>query len=114
MTYPLLDFHRSQQITLRLIANQLLPEADKHRRTYVHGELSTIRPQLQPPAREFHVYCSDSNYGAIELLNELLIAGLRGVLRAGLLAPHRSTGLAIADGSSSCVASCGSQPSPPA
>jgi len=61
-----------QDITLRLIAERLLPTG--HPRTYVQGEL-ICRATLPLPAprlgRRFHAYCSSHNEGAAELLGEV-------------------------------------------
>lgn len=38
---------------------------------FVQGEMSNQRPSLPPPKASFHVYCSASNPGAIELMHEL-------------------------------------------
>jgi len=61
-----------QDVTLRLIAERLLPE--RRCATYVHGELlSHPMPTLPPPraGRRFHAYCDVHNVGAAALLREV-------------------------------------------
>ena len=61
-----------QQVTLRLIAESLLP-AEKRGSTYVQGELINKAIRLAPPSGDstFHLYCSQHNPGAAALLAEL-------------------------------------------
>jgi len=59
-----------QRMTLRLIAEQLLPEAVRGT-TFVRGELSRCPPPARLPATRCHVYCSPHNAGALELVHEL-------------------------------------------
>ena len=64
-----------QDVTLRLIAERLLPE--RRCATYVHGELlSHPMPTLPPPraGRRFHAYCDVHNVGAAALLRPALCA----------------------------------------
>jgi len=65
-----------QDVTMRLIAERLLPNASGA--TYVDRELvsRTILP-LGPPRAEKHVYCSARNPGALELMLE--VARARGL-----------------------------------
>ena len=60
-----------QIVTIRLIAERMLPEMHASK-TYVNGELSRQRP-IPPPVRagHHHVYCSPHNVGALELVREV-------------------------------------------
>ena len=59
-----------QDVTMRLIAERLLPDAAGT--TYVDRELISRRPKpLPPPKARFHVYCSAHNPGAAELMDEI-------------------------------------------
>ena len=59
-----------QDITMRLIAERLLP--DGVGATYVDREIvnQKLKP-LGPASRGFHVYCSERNPGALELMEEV-------------------------------------------
>ena len=60
-----------QDVTMRLIAERLLPEAPPASPYYVHGELSTQRPKMpRMHGGQHHVYCSQNNAGALELLQQ--------------------------------------------
>jgi len=65
-----------QDITMRLIAERLLG-ADAAGATYVDSEIVSkkLKP-LPPPAATFHIYCSELNLGAAELMAE--VADKRG------------------------------------
>jgi len=69
-----------QDVTLRLIANSVLP-AD-YGETYVQGELISKKPSpLMPPKKHvYHVYCSPFNPGGEALLAEL--AAMRDITLA--------------------------------
>jgi len=60
-----------QDVTMRLIAERLLPSNAIHA-TYVDNEI-TRRPSkpLPPPRASFHVYCSAFNLGALALMKEV-------------------------------------------
>jgi hypothetical protein len=60
-----------QDVTMRSIAEQVvLPDAGGT--TYVDCELVNQKlTALPPPSAVYHVYCSDANPGAVELLTEL-------------------------------------------
>jgi len=61
----------SQDVTVRLIADQLLPEAVRGT-TYLRGELSRRRPTpALLPAGSYHVFCSSHNLGVLELISEI-------------------------------------------
>lgn len=63
-----------QDVTMRLIAERLLP-AGAAGSTYVDNEvISRKRRPLPPPQRTFHVYCSELNPGAAALLDEVALA----------------------------------------
>ena len=54
--------------TLRCIADRLLP--DGHEQTYLQREIINEKAVFQPPTMRFHIYCSDKNRGAMQLLEE--------------------------------------------
>jgi hypothetical protein len=59
-----------QDVTMRLIAERLLPAA--HPPVYLQGEVAAQPPaSLEAPRREHHLYCSASNAGAARLVAEL-------------------------------------------
>jgi len=59
-----------QDVTMRLIADRLLPAAPNS--TFVDNEIVSHQPApLQPPNGSFHVYCSSFNAGALGLMNEV-------------------------------------------
>ena len=64
-----------QDVTLRLIAEAMLPEVGggKEARTYLQGELRRADVSLPKPrgGLRFHVYCSPYNAGAVELMAEV-------------------------------------------
>ena len=71
IAYPPIEWNRIglfQDVTMRLIAERLLPDASD--KMYVDGELISqkLRP-LMPPShgRTHHVYCSPHNPGALGL-----------------------------------------------
>ena len=77
-SYEPIEWNRighSQDVTMRLIAERLLPDCrDGQRRTYVPGEVaSALRPAPKPlsQGRQYHVYCSPANIGAMQLMYEL-------------------------------------------
>jgi len=61
-----------QVVTMRLLAERLLPESARGQ-VYVDKEIRRTRSRLAPPQGDhsFHVFCSDSNAGAAALLTEL-------------------------------------------
>jgi len=60
-----------QDVTMRLIAERLLA-ADAAGTTYVDREIiSRKREPLSPPSSSYHVYCSELNLGAKELVAEV-------------------------------------------
>ena len=60
-----------QDVTMRLIAEQLLPERVRGT-TYLRGELARLRPSLPRLQRGCcHVYCSPHNAGASALMREV-------------------------------------------
>ena len=60
-----------QDVTLRLIAEQLLPEG--YGKTYVQGEIvSRNLPALRVPSNKFHIFRSEHNPGAEEFVTELM------------------------------------------
>jgi len=74
-----------QDVTLRCIAERLLP--DGHGRTYLQREIVHEKIVLQPPTKGYHVYCSQKNEGAMQLMQEF--ASDRGLTLK--LAPSRLT-----------------------
>ena len=68
-----------QDVTRRLIAEQLLPSADSSPMSthdgslavYVQDEVANGTVDIPPPAGSFHVYCSAHNPGAWERVREL-------------------------------------------
>ena len=73
--HPPIEWNRFadlQDVTMRLIAERLLPDA-KYTRTFVKGEIGQTQIKLPPPleGREFHLYCSPYNMGALKLGEEL-------------------------------------------
>jgi len=59
-----------QDVTMRLIAERLLPDAAGA--TYVDKEIVSQRLKpLATPEKAFHIYCSALNPGAAELMNEV-------------------------------------------
>ena len=72
-----------QSVTMRLIAERLLPDAAGT--TYVDGELISQQFQPLPPPRDkhtHHIYCSEHNPGASALMTEL--AHQRGLASLGV------------------------------
>ena len=64
-----------QDVTMRLIAERLLPDAAGA--TYVDKEIVSQRLKpLHAPERAFHIYCSALNPGAVELISEVSRLGL--------------------------------------
>lgn len=65
-----------QDVTLRLVAERLLPmyQGVSQRLTYVQGETIHKKPALKKPSsgKKFHVYCSPLNPGAAELMEEVV------------------------------------------
>ena len=61
-----------QDVTIRLIAERLLPAAPPGSPYYVNSELSAQRPVL-PRLKDgqHHVFCSQNNVGALELLQQI-------------------------------------------
>ena len=61
-----------QKVTMRLIAERLLPAAASGT-TYIPGELHRLRVALPPPqdGRGYHLFCSEHNAGALELAQEM-------------------------------------------
>ena len=73
--HPLIEWNRIgdlQDVTMRLIAERLLP-ATEYIRTFVRGEIGQTQVKLLPPFEErcFHLYCSPHNLGAEQLAEEL-------------------------------------------
>ena len=64
-----------QDVTLRLVAEAMLPEVGggKEARTYLQGELRRADVSLPKPraGMAYHVYCSPYNAGAVELMAEV-------------------------------------------
>lgn len=62
-----------QDVTMRLIAEHLLPSDTAIRRTYLQGERARQAPALKAPRHglKYHVYCSPHNGGARELMIEV-------------------------------------------
>ena len=59
-----------QDVTMRLIAERLLP--DVVGKTYVDREIINRKPKpMAKPAGKFHLYCSEINPGAIEFMQEV-------------------------------------------
>ena len=59
-----------QDVTLRLIANRILPRSLG--KTYVQGELVSCKAlPMQPPAGTHHIYVSTNNPGAFQVLAEV-------------------------------------------
>jgi hypothetical protein len=61
-----------QDLTMRLIASRLLPDALQSR-TYLHGKVSGTHSAIHPPRAGFrhHLFVSDCNHGASDLVEEL-------------------------------------------
>jgi hypothetical protein len=65
--------HMFQDVSMRLIAQRVLPDATTP--CFVTGELAHLKLVMSPPREgRHHVYCSQNNAGAIELLQEAQIA----------------------------------------
>eukprot|EP00966_Prymnesium_polylepis_P322666 7378912-Prymnesium_polylepis.1 len=64
-----------QDVTLRCIAERLLPEG--HKRTYLQREIVNEEIVIPPATKSFHIYCSQNNPGALELVREF--AGTQGL-----------------------------------
>ena len=61
-----------QDVTMRLIAERVLPNAVGA--TYVDGELISLKPKqllLPRDGHDYHVFCSNLNPGSIDLMHEL-------------------------------------------
>ena len=63
-----------QAAAMRMIAERLISGEYRREGTYIDGQLTTLNHTLPPPRRgkRFHLYCSESNPGALELLQEEL------------------------------------------
>ena len=59
-----------QDVTLRLIAERLLPPEMKGT-TYVQHELMRQKIKLALPSTAWHIYCSPHNAGALELMQDV-------------------------------------------
>ena len=56
---------------MRCIAERLLPKG--HGRTSLQREIVSEKVLCQPASKSYHIYCSDKNPGALELLEEFAI-----------------------------------------
>jgi len=74
--HPAIEWKRIghfQDVTMRLIAERLVPDAANA--TYVDRELiSTKRRPIRPPERTYHMYCSPHLPGALYLMSEVALA----------------------------------------
>ena len=82
---PIIEWNRIglfQDVTMRMIADAVLPEAQRGC-TYLQGELSRKpRPVLPPPrmGKRFHLFCSPHNAGAVGVVAELSEAMAMAIL----------------------------------
>jgi hypothetical protein len=80
-----------QDVTMRLIAERVVvPDAGGT--TYVDRELGNQKLKtLPPPSAAYHVYCSEANPGAVELITELASERNLKLVLSQTRAPHRSS-----------------------
>ena len=70
-------FSAFQDVSLRLIVERVLRKTSprNHQRVYLQGEVEVQPIRLKrPPRGKFHVFCSEHNFGATDLLDELRAA----------------------------------------
>jgi len=63
-----------QDVTMRLIAERVVFDADLHGSTMVQDELANQTPTIKPPTKDgskYHVFCSPRNTDAYDLLQEV-------------------------------------------
>jgi hypothetical protein len=76
---------------MRLIAERVVMP-DSGGTTYVDLELISQKPKaLLPPSAAYHVYCSEANPGAVELMTELASERNLTLMTSQTSAPHRSS-----------------------